>query len=166
MVQDHGVSLSCVPSMPEPQIPASYFPRYILHTYITAELVWVLVLGKGRTFTSKILAPAGKKGVDYMSNRWKGMFLPVSKPTCSSVVFSLRLRVFFRTESYNLIGTNWYLPTCTPSCQSLNFHPDFFVKYFYCRTQCLRGHPKRWRTRVGSRSMTVGRLQFVCLWND
>ena len=105
-------------------------------------------------------------GVDYMSNRWKGMFLPVSKPTCSSVVFSLRLRVFFRTESYNLIGTNWYLPTVLPSCLSLNFHPHYFVKYFYCRTLCLRGHPKRWRTRVGSRSMTVGRLQFVCLWNN
>jgi hypothetical protein len=55
--------VSCVPSMPEPQIPASYFPRYILHTSKTAELVWVLVLGKGRTFTSKILAPAGKKNI-------------------------------------------------------------------------------------------------------
>ena len=97
------------------------------------------------------------------------MFLLVSKPTCSSVVFSLRLRVFFRTESYNLIGTNWYLPTVLPSCLSLNFHPHYFVKYFYCRTLCLRGHPKRRRTfcshsawstssqlhRVGSRSMTV-----------
>jgi hypothetical protein len=56
MVQDHGVSLSCsVPSMPEPQIPANYFPRYILNTYIPAELVLVLVLGKGRTFTLVVL---------------------------------------------------------------------------------------------------------------
>ncbi len=83
-----------------------------------------------------------------MSNRWKGMFLPVSKPTHSSVAFEVRLRVFFRTESYTLIGTNWYLSTCSPSCQSLNFYLDFFVKYFYFRTQCLKGHPKRCRTVI------------------
>ena len=76
------------------------------------------------------------------------MFLPVSKPTHSSVAFEVRLRVFFRTESYTLIGTNWYLSTCSPSCQSLNFYLDFFVKYFYCRTQCLKGHPKRCRTVI------------------
>ena len=83
-----------------------------------------------------------------MYTRWTGMFLPVSKLMCSYVEFSLRLRAFFRTESYYLLGTNWYLSTCTASFLSLNFHCDFFLKYFSCRTPSLKGHPERCTTVI------------------
>ena len=82
----------------------------------------------------------------------RGYVLPVLKSTCSYVIFKFRLRVFFRTESNNLRGTNWYLATCTFVSSIANFSPrcspSLVVKYFYCPTLCLRGHPMCWRTVI------------------